>query len=56
MDEKYKQDFLKAGALAGEVRAFGKNLIKKGASYNDVLAKINEKITALGARPAFPPR
>ena len=56
MNEKYKQDFLKAGALAGEVRAFGKALIKKGASYNDVILKINQKITAGGARAAFPPQ
>jgi len=56
MNEKYKQDFLKAGAFAGEVRAFGKALIKKGASYNDVIMKINKKIIALGARAAFPPQ
>lgn len=56
MNEKYKQDFLRAGALAGQVRAFGKSLIKKGASYNDVIAKINQKIVELGAIPAFPPQ
>lgn len=56
MDEKYKKDFIHAGALAHQVRAYGKSLIKVGASYNDVIAKINKKIEALGARPAFPPQ
>jgi methionyl aminopeptidase len=56
MNKKYKQDFLKAGELAGQVRAFGKSLIKKGASYNDVISKINQKIVELGAKPAFPPQ
>jgi len=56
MQTKYKEDFIHAGKLAGEVRAFGKALIQKGASYNEVLAKINEKIFSLGAIPAFPPQ
>lgn len=56
MNKQYKQDFLKAGELAGIVRAYGKSLIVKGASYNEVLTKILEKIKELGARPAFPPQ
>jgi methionyl aminopeptidase len=56
MNQQYKQDFLHAGALAGQVRAFGKSLIKKGASYNDVIRQINQKIVELGARAAFPPQ
>ena len=56
MDERYKQNFIRAGAIAKEVRAFGKELIKKGASYNDVIAQVNQKIKQLGARPAFPPQ
>lgn len=56
MNEEYKKDFIKAGALAGEVRAFGKALIKKGASYNSVVVAINQKIAELGARAAFPPQ
>lgn len=56
MKEQYKQDFLRAGAIAKEVRAFGKSLIKKGTSYNQVIAQINQKILELGARPAFPPQ
>lgn len=56
MNEKYKQNFIRAGALAGQVRSFGKSLIKTGASYNDVILQINQKITELGAIPAFPPQ
>lgn len=56
MNEKYKQDFLQAGRLAGEVRSFGKELIKKGASYLDVIGKIRQKIIDVGARAAFPPQ
>ncbi|MFS8562875.1 MAG: type II methionyl aminopeptidase [Rhabdochlamydiaceae bacterium] len=56
MKESYKKDFIRAGAIAKEVRAFGKELIKKGASYNDVVAKVNWKIRELGARAAFPPQ
>ena len=56
MKESYKQNFIQAGALAREVRSFGKSLIQKGASYNDVLKKINQKILDLGAIPAFPPQ
>lgn len=56
MNEKYKKDFLQAGQLAREVRAFGKSLIKSGASYNSVVRQINEKITELGGIAAFPPQ
>lgn len=56
MNEKYKQDFIRAGALAKEVRLFGKTLIQQGASYNAVVSQIRDKIRALGAIPAFPPQ
>jgi methionyl aminopeptidase len=56
MNEQYKQNFLKAGAIAREVRAFGKALIKTGASYNDIIGQILKKIGELGAIPAFPPQ
>lgn len=56
MNEKYKLDFIHAGKLAGQVRAFGKSLIKKGASYQDVISQINQKIFSLDAIPAFPPQ
>ncbi len=56
MNQEYKKDFIRAGELAKEVRSFGKSLIVQGASYNAVIAQINEKIFALGAKPAFPPQ
>lgn len=56
MNRKYKEDFIRAGAIAREVRAYGKSLIKKGASYNNVIAAILSKIAELGAIPAFPPQ
>lgn len=56
MNETYKKNFLQAGAFAKEARAFGKSLIQKGASYNDVIAQINRKIIELGAIAAFPPQ
>lgn len=56
MNKQYKQDFLHAGALAKEVRSFGKSLIIKGAAYSEVICKVNKKIIELGAKPAFPPQ
>lgn len=48
--EKYK----KAGKIAAEVLAYGKELIKKDAKVLDVCNKIEQKIFSLGAKPAFP--
>lgn len=56
MNDKYKKDFLHAGKIARDVRAFGKSLVKTGASYNDIVKQINQKIFELGAKPAFPPQ
>lgn len=56
MNRKYKENFIKAGSLAKHIRQFGKALIKKGASYNDVIKKINEEIIKVGAIAAFPPQ
>jgi methionyl aminopeptidase len=48
--EKYK----KAGKIASQALAYGKELIKKDAKVLDVCDKIEEKIVSLGALPAFP--
>jgi methionyl aminopeptidase len=56
MNEQYQQNFIRAGAIAKQVRAFGKSLIKPGASYNEVVVHIHKKIVDLGARAAFPPQ
>lgn len=56
MIEQYKQDFIRAGAIAGQTRAFSKSLIVPGASYSAVISQIYQKIKELGAIPAFPPQ
>lgn len=56
MKEQYKRDFIHAGVIAKEVRSFGKSLIKKGASYNQVIEAIYKKISEYHAIPAFPPQ
>lgn len=56
MNKQYKQDFLLAGSIAKQVRAYGKSLIKPGASYNAVMEQIYKKIAQLGAIAAFPPQ
>jgi methionyl aminopeptidase len=56
MNKQYKQDFLLAGALAKQVRAYGQSLIKPGASYNAVFEQICNKISELGGIAAFPPQ
>lgn len=56
MNEKYKLDFIRAGELACQVRQYGKSLIVKGASYQQIIKEINRKIIELGGRPAFPPQ
>lgn len=56
MNQTYKKNFLHAGSLAQQVRAYGKSLIKTKASYFEVISKINQKIVGLGAIPAFPPQ
>ncbi len=47
-------NWIKAGKIAHEALFYGKDLIKKGASYADVTDKIEAKIFELGAKPAFP--
>ncbi len=49
-------DFRKAGNIAAEALEYGRNLIKKDASYFDVLKKIEEKIRKSGGDFAFPPQ
>lgn len=56
MNKKYKENFLQAGAIAKEVRSYGRSLIVKGASYFEVVEKIQHKIAQLNAKPAFPPQ
>lgn len=48
------KDWIKAGEIAGEVREFGKKLIKVGKSHKEVTEKIEGKIIELGGGIAFP--
>ena len=48
--EKWK----KASKIAAEALAYGKTLIKKNSSYNEITEKIEKKIKELGGIPAFP--
>jgi len=50
------EDLIKAGKIASEARAYGKKLIKVGASILDVTEKIEKKIIELGGKIAFPPQ
>ncbi len=50
------EDWRKAGKIAAEVREYGASLIKKNASYVEIIEKVEKKILELGAKPAFPPQ
>lgn len=54
MDSEIIEKYKKAGKIAKEALAYGKELIKKGNKVLDVCNKIEEKIFELGAKPAFP--
>lgn len=44
----------KAGKIAAEALEYGRTLIKNGANIREVCDKIDSKIIALGAKPAWP--
>ncbi len=54
MEQEVIDKYKKAGKIAAEVLAYGKDLIKKDAKVLDVCNKVEEKILELGAKPAFP--
>ena len=49
-----KDQVLKAGEIAKQVREFAKTLIKKDVSLLEIADKIEDKIRELGAEPGFP--
>jgi len=49
-----KEDILKAGKISAKVREESKKWVIAGAKYTDIADKIEEMITRLGARHAFP--
>lgn len=48
------EDYKKAGKIASEVVKFAKSFIKPGMPLLEIADKIEEKITELGGKPAFP--
>ena len=54
MDKKTLENYKKAGKIAAEVLAYGRELIKKDRLLLDVTNQIEAKIFELGAEPAFP--
>ncbi len=54
MDSEIVEKYKKAGKIAAEALAFGKELIVKGSSVLSVCDKVEEKIISLGGEIAFP--
>lgn len=54
MEEEVVKKYVKAGSIAKRAREFGLSMIKEGASYLDIVSKIEEKIFSLGGKLAFP--
>lgn len=54
MDAETLEKYKKAGRIAAEALAFGKNLIKPGTPLLEVVEKTEEKIAQLGGNLAFP--
>lgn len=48
------ENWRRAGKIAAEALQYGKGLIKQGAKLLDVSDKVDQKITDLGGKPAFP--
>ena len=49
-----KEQIIKAGKIASQVREFAKSLIKKDMPLLDIANAIEDKIIELGGKPAFP--
>ncbi len=54
MTPKEKQNILKAGEIAKQVKSFAKSIIKPNMPLLDIAEKIENKIAEFGAKPAFP--
>ncbi|MDH7509350.1 MAG: type II methionyl aminopeptidase [Methanomassiliicoccales archaeon] len=54
MNEYALQCLKKAGAIAGEARQLGLDLIDEGVRYLDLAVEVEEFIKRRGAKPAFP--
>lgn len=54
MEDEVYEKYKLAGSIAADAREFGKELIKSGVSYLDIVNKIESKILNDGAGLAFP--
>lgn len=54
MNEQNKQDAIKAGQIAAQVKKYARTIIKKGVPLVDIANKIENKIIELGGKIAFP--
>jgi methionyl aminopeptidase len=54
MDDTIYESYRRAGKIAANARDYGAKLVKKGASYLDVVTKIESKIIESGGGLAFP--
>lgn len=54
MDDTIYESYRRAGKIAADARDYGAKLVKKGASYLDVVTKIESKIIESGGGLAFP--
>ncbi len=54
MTPEIKEDFIKAGKIAKEVRTYAISLVKPGVLLSEVADKVEKKIEELGGKPAFP--
>ena len=49
-----EKDWIKAGEIASQVRDYAKTIIKDGISLSEVTNLIEQKMSQLGGKPAFP--
>ncbi|MFB6216884.1 MAG: M24 family metallopeptidase, partial [Candidatus Aenigmatarchaeota archaeon] len=54
MDEEINERYRKAGNIAAKARDFGKSIIEKGASYEEIVDRTERKVRELGGELAFP--
>ena len=54
MEDEVYEKYKLAGRIAADAREFGKELIKSGVSYLEIVNKIESKILNAGAGLAFP--
>ena len=54
MNQKDKEDAIKAGKISAEVKKYARTIIKKGVLLVEIANKIEDKIIELGGEIAFP--